>query len=105
MFFGTPEFAEKILDALVLSGENVVAVFTRQDKPKGRGYRMSKPPVKEYAEEHGIPVYQPTTLKTEEAKETVKSFAPDLIITAAYGLILPKSIAASASGYETSSSA
>ena len=46
MFFGTPEFAETILNALVASGENVVAVFTRQDKPKGRGYLMSKPPVK-----------------------------------------------------------
>ncbi len=92
MFFGTPEFAEKILDALVASGENVVAVFTRQDKPKGRGYQMSKPPVKEYAEAHGIPVFQPTSLRNDEAKETVLSFAPDMIITAAYGLILPKPI-------------
>ena len=92
MFFGTPEFAEKILDALVSSGENVVAVFTRQDKPKGRGYQLSKPPVKEYAEAHGIPVFQPTTLRTDGAKDTVKSFEPDMIITAAYGLILPKAI-------------
>lgn len=92
MFFGTPEFAETILNALVASGENVVAVFTRQDKPKGRGYLMSKPPVKEYAEAHGIPVFQPTTLRTEEAAETVKSFAPDMIITAAYGLILPQTV-------------
>lgn len=92
MFFGTPEFAEKILDALVASGENVVAVFTRQDKPKGRGYQLCKPPVKEYAEAHGIPVFQPTSLRNDEAKETVLHFAPDMIITAAYGLILPKSI-------------
>ena len=92
MFFGTPEFAEKILDALVSSGENVVAVFTRQDKPKGRGYQLSKPPVKEYAEAHGIPVFQPTSLKNDEAKETISSFSPDMIITAAYGLILPPSV-------------
>ena len=92
MFFGTPEFSEKILDALVGSGENVVAVFTRQDKPKGRGYQMSKPPVKEYAEAHGIPVFQPTSLRNDEAKMIVESFSPDMIITAAYGLILPPAI-------------
>ncbi|MBQ1846409.1 MAG: methionyl-tRNA formyltransferase [Clostridia bacterium] len=92
MFFGTPEFAEKILDALITSGENVVAAFTRQDKPKGRGYQMSKPPVKEYAEAHGIPVFQPTSLRNGEAVQTVKSFEPDMIITAAYGLILPPAV-------------
>ena len=63
LFMGTPDFALFTLKALVDSGENVVGVVTQPDKPKGRGYELQPPPVKVYATERGIPVYQPTTLK------------------------------------------
>ncbi len=96
VFMGTPDFAVPCLKALIDSGENVQAVFTQPDKPKGRGYKLTPPPVKELALTHGIPVYQPVSLKkgddAENSINVLKELSPDLIIVVAYGKILPKSI-------------
>jgi len=89
---GTPEFAIPSLDMLLKEGYDVAAVVTQPDKPKGRGNKMSPPPVKEYAMEHGIEVLQPEKVKTEEFVEKIKAINPDLLVTAAYGKILPKSV-------------
>ena len=96
VFMGTPDFAVPCLKALVESGENVTAVFSQPDKPKGRGYKLTPPPVKEYAVSQNIPVYQPVSMKKGEdadnAYELLKELAPDLIVVVAYGQILPKRI-------------
>lgn len=96
VFMGTPDFAVPCLRALVESGENVKAVFTQPDKPKGRGYKLTPPPVKEYAVSRNIPVYQPVSMKKGEeadnAYELLKELAPELIVVVAYGQILPKRI-------------
>lgn len=96
VFMGTPDFAVPCLKALVESGENVTAVFTQPDKPKGRGYKLTPSPVKEEALSHNIPVYQPQSLKKGEdaglAEAVLKELAPDLFIVVAYGKILPKNI-------------
>lgn len=96
VFMGTPDFAVPCLKALIDSNENVQAVFTQPDKPKGRGYKLTPPPVKELALTYNIPVYQPVSLKNgEDAEMTMKvlnELSPDLIIVVAYGKILPKAI-------------
>jgi len=89
---GTPEFAVPSLDMLIKEGHDVVAVVTQPDKPKGRGNKMCCPPIKEYAIEHKIDVLQPTKVKTSEFTEKIKEINPDLLVTAAYGKILPKSV-------------
>ena len=89
---GTPEFAVPSLRALIESGEEVVAVVTQPDKPKGRGLEIAPPPTKVLAEKHGISVLQPAKIKTEEFFNELKKFSPDLICVAAYGKILPKNI-------------
>ncbi len=96
VFMGTPDFAVPCLKALIDSGETVSAVFTQPDKPKGRGYKLTPPPVKEIALAHNIPVYQPLSLKKGEdgakALQIVRDISPDLIIVVAYGKLLPKEI-------------
>ena len=92
VFMGTPEFAVPALDMLLKEGYDVVAVVTQPDKPKGRGNKMAIPPVKEYAIEHGIDVLQPQKVKTEEFTDIIRGINPDLLVTAAYGKILPKSV-------------
>lgn len=96
VFMGTPDFAVPCLKALIDSGENVTAVFTQPDKPKGRGYKLAPPPIKETALAHNIPVYQPLSLKKgedgEKVLQVIKELEPDLIIVVAYGKILPKEI-------------
>lgn len=96
VFMGTPEFAVPCLRALAESGHSVAAVFTQPDKPKGRGYKMIPTPVKSAAEEYGLPVYQPLSLrKGDDAAESMKilnDIAPDLIVVTAYGQILPKEV-------------
>ena len=87
---GTPDFALFSLDALVKNGEEIVGVVTQPDKPKGRGYTLTPPPVKVYALEHGFDVYQPTTLKDGAFLETLEKLAPEMIVVVAYGKILPK---------------
>ena len=92
VFMGTPEFADASLKALLDSKHQVTAVFTRQDTPKNRGMKMAMPPVKETALAADIPVYQPRTLREEGVLETLQALAPDIIVVAAYGRFLPKSI-------------
>lgn len=96
VFMGTPDFAVPCLKALIESGENVSAVFTQPDKPKGRGHKMIATPVKECATANNIPVYQPLSLRkgddAENALKVLKDLNPDLIIVVAYGQILPKEV-------------
>lgn len=91
IFAGTPEFAASALDAL-LKGHQVVAVLTQPDRPSGRGMQLTASPVKQLAMEHGLPVLQPLTLKTEEAQQALAAINADVMVVAAYGLILPKSV-------------
>lgn len=92
LFMGTPDFALFTLRALVESGEDVIGVVTQPDKPKGRGYALTPPPVKVYAEEKGLPVWQPNTLRGEEFAALLEEQHPDLIVVVAYGKILPKNV-------------
>ena len=96
VFMGTPNFAVPCLKTLAESDHEVAAVFTQPDKPKGRGYKMIPTPVKAAAEEYGLSVYQPLSLrKGEDAEKSMKilnDIAPDLIVVTAYGQILPKEI-------------
>ncbi len=92
LFMGTPDFALPSLQALLDAGHELVGVFTRADKPKNRGMKLQAPPVKMLAEEHQIPVYQPTTLRDGTALAQIESLAPDLIVVVAYGRILPLEI-------------
>jgi methionyl-tRNA formyltransferase len=89
---GTPGFAASALQALIESEHEIARVFTKPDKPKGRGNKIMFSPVKELALKHGFPVFQPVSLKNPEDIETVKAIKPDCIVVAAYGLILPEEI-------------
>ena len=89
---GTPDFAVPCLQSLLDAGHEVCAVFTQPDKPKGRGYAMTPPPVKVLALAHNLPVYQPTTLRTQEAAQQIREMQPECIVVVAYGKILPKEI-------------
>lgn len=90
VFMGTPDFAEESLRALLEAGEDVAAVFTQPDKPRGRGMQESFSPVKTLAVERGIPVYQPATFKDGAATELLRTLAPELLVVVAYGRILPQ---------------
>ena len=90
VFMGTPDFAVPSLKQLIEDGHEIVGVFTQPDKPKNRGMKLTPSPVKVVALEHEIPVYQPTTLKADEPFEDLAALAPELIVVAAYGKILPK---------------
>ncbi|GIO06418.1 methionyl-tRNA formyltransferase [Brevibacillus reuszeri] len=90
LFMGTPDFAVASLEALLEAGYNVIGVVTQPDRPVGRKQVLTPPPVKEAALRHGLPVLQPEKIKVEEALEEVLALSPDLIVTAAYGQILPK---------------
>jgi len=92
LFMGTPEYALFGLRALCDAGENVIGVVTQPDKPKGRGYELCPPPVKVFAMEKGLPVYQPETLRNGAFDEELRALAPDLIVVVAYGKILPQSV-------------
>lgn len=92
VFAGTPEFAAASLQAIVAAGHNVVAAYTQPDRPAGRGKKLMPSPVKAKAIEQNIPVFQPLTLKDAEAQTELAALKPDLMIVAAYGLILPKVI-------------
>lgn len=94
IFMGTPDFAVPTLKKLYDSGYEVQAVFTQPDKPKGRGYKLTPPPVKVLAQEHDTTVYQPQSLKKdgEEYVKIINDLAPDCIVVAAYGKMLPKSV-------------
>ena len=86
---GTPDFSVPVLEALCSSGHDVAAVYTRPDRPAGRGRRLSPPPVKVYAEQNGISVVQPASLSRKQTIETLASLEPQAMVVAAYGRILP----------------
>lgn len=92
LFMGTPDFALFSLRALVEAGEDVVGVVTQPDKPKGRGYTLTPPPVKVYAEEKGLPVYQPRTLRDEAFADLLRQIDPEVIVVVAFGKILPVNV-------------
>lgn len=96
VFMGTPEFSVPTLEMLAGSGHTVTAVFTQPDRPRGRGKKLLPTPVKECAQAHGIPVYQPLSLRRgDDAAEAIwilRDLLPDLIVVIAYGQILPKEI-------------
>ena len=89
---GTPEFAAASLKRLVEDGHEVVGVFTQPDKPKNRGMKLTFSPVKEYALTKDLPVYQPLKMRDGEALGILRTLAPELIVVAAYGKILPEEI-------------
>lgn len=92
VFMGTPTFAVPSLRLLIEKHYEIVAVVTQPDRPKGRKRVLTPPPVKEAALELGIPVLQPEKMRSAEAVEQIAAYKPDLIITAAYGQILPKAV-------------
>ncbi|MBE6588630.1 MAG: methionyl-tRNA formyltransferase [Ruminococcaceae bacterium] len=92
LFMGTPDFALFSLRALVEAGEEIVGVVTQPDKPRGRGYTLMPPPVKVYAFEAGLPVYQPETLKGEAFASLLETLSPEVIVVVAYGKILPANV-------------
>lgn len=92
IFMGTPDFSVGALRALCEAGHEVVGVVTQPDKPKGRGKSLAYPPVKEAALSLGLPIYQPTKVRTPEFVEVLKDLKPDIIVVVAFGQIIPKSI-------------
>ncbi|MCD9023258.1 methionyl-tRNA formyltransferase [Cohnella silvisoli] len=92
LFMGTPQFAVPSLGLLLEQGYEVAAVVTQPDRPKGRKRELAPSPVKVFALEHGLKVLQPEKLRSPEGVAEVTAIAPDLIVTAAYGQILPKSV-------------
>ncbi len=92
IFAGTPDFAARHLDALLSSGHQVVGVFTQPDRPAGRGNKVTASPVKQLAEQHNIPVFQPKSLRPEENQQWVAALNADVMVVVAYGLILPKAV-------------
>lgn len=89
LFMGTPDIAAESLAALIAAGHEIVGVFTRADKPVGRKQIMTAPPVKQLAQQHNIPVWQPATLRDGKAEPIFRELAPDLVVVVAYGRILP----------------
>ena len=89
---GTPAFAVPALQELVESGHAVVAVYTQPDRPAGRGRKLTPSPVKAWAQERGLEILQPASLRSPEAAEQLRSLRPDALAVAAYGLLLPTRI-------------
>lgn len=92
IFAGTPDFAAQHLQALLQSNHNVIAVYTQPDKPAGRGKKLQASAVKQVAEQHNIPVYQPKSLRNAEAQTELQALNADVMVVVAYGLILPKAV-------------
>lgn len=96
VFMGTPDFAVSGAAAIKAAGHEIAAVFTQPDRPKNRGRQIATSPVKDFAAENNIPVYQPLSLRkgedAENALNTLRGIAPDVIVVVAYGQILPKAV-------------
>lgn len=92
IFAGTPEFAVPALDALIQAGHRIVMVLTQPDRPAGRGMKLKASPVKILAEQYKLPIFQPETLKDEATQERLREAQADVMIVAAYGLIIPTSV-------------
>ena len=91
IFAGTPDFAVPALAALIAAGHDIVMVLTQPDRPAGRGMKLKASPVKVLAEQHGLTVFQPLTLKDPQAQARIAEVQADAMIVAAYGLIIPDS--------------
>jgi methionyl-tRNA formyltransferase len=94
IYAGTPEFAVAALQALLCSPHQVCAVYTQPDRPAGRGRALRIGPVKQVALQHAIPVYQPASLKSPEAQAELRALGADVMVVAAYGLLLPPAVLA-----------
>ena len=92
VFMGTPEFAVPILDALTRTSHNIVGIYTRADQPAGRGKQLQPSPIKQLAAARGLPISQPPTLRQPDYIAQLRDLAPDVIIVAAYGLLLPRDV-------------
>lgn len=92
IFAGTPDFAVPTLASLIAAGHEIVMVLTQPDRPAGRGMKLKASPVKELALQHNLPIYQPETLKTPESREPLAGLEADVMVVAAYGLILPQAV-------------
>ncbi|WP_070970277.1 methionyl-tRNA formyltransferase [Vibrio sonorensis] len=92
VFAGNPDFAALHMAALIASEHKVIAAYTSPDKPAGRGKKLKSSPVKVLAQEHDIPVFQPASLKSEEAQKELAALDADVMVVVAYGLLLPKAI-------------
>ncbi len=92
VFAGTPEFAASALNAIADAGFSIVAAYTQPDRPSGRGMKLTASAVKVAAQARGIPVLQPSTLKSAEAQAALAALKPDVMVVAAYGLILPQAV-------------
>ncbi|WP_053956942.1 methionyl-tRNA formyltransferase [Inediibacterium massiliense] len=92
VFMGTPDFSVPCLKQIIQDGHEVIGVFTQPDRPKGRGKKLTSPPVKEIAMEYNIPVFQPQKIREEESVQQIRELKPDCIVVVAFGQILPKSI-------------
>lgn len=92
IFAGTPDFAARHFDALLASQHQLVGVFTQPDRPAGRGNKLTPSPVKVLAEQHGVPVLQPKSLRPAENQRLVADLQADIMVVVAYGLILPQAV-------------
>jgi methionyl-tRNA formyltransferase len=92
IFAGTPEFARQALAAILAAGHEVVLVLTQPDRPSGRGMKLTPSPVKQEAEKHGIPVYQPASLKDPASHAAIQGANAEFMVVVAYGLILPQAV-------------
>jgi methionyl-tRNA formyltransferase len=92
IFAGTPEFAANCLGALLVTDHEIVAVYTQPDRPAGRGRTLRPSPVKQLAQQHGLPVYQPLSLKAESDQAALRALDADLMVVVAYGLLLPQAV-------------
>ena len=92
VFAGTPDFAARHLQALISSEHRIVGVYTQPDRPAGRGKKLQSSAVKQLAETHNLALYQPASLRSEEAQQQLADLKPDIMIVVAYGLILPQAI-------------
>ncbi|QJR13226.1 methionyl-tRNA formyltransferase [Usitatibacter palustris] len=92
VFAGTPAFAARALEALLAAGHEIPLVLTQPDRPAGRGLRLAASPVSDWASQRGIALHKPVNLRTEEAREPIRKAKPDVVVVAAYGLILPQAV-------------
>jgi methionyl-tRNA formyltransferase len=92
IFAGTPEFAANVLQKLLESEHEVIAVYTQPDRPAGRGRKLTASPVKAFAQKHRLAVYQPKNLKDNAVQQTLESLSADIMIVVAYGLLLPQAV-------------
>ena len=92
LFMGTPDFALPTLRELCLAGHEIVGAITQPDKPKGRGHHLTPPPIKVFAIEKNIPVYQPQSLRGDEFATLLSELDPEMIVVVAYGKILPQNV-------------